>query len=65
MRARAGVIGDIIIGIVGAFIGGWVFNFFGHVGVTGLNLGSIVVAFIGAVILLYIMRAFSGRRSVV
>lgn len=51
--------------IVGAFIGGWVFNFFGHAGVTGINLGSIVVAFIGAVILLYIIRAFSGRRSVV
>ena len=41
------------------------FNFFGHVGVTGINLGSIVVAFIGAVILLFIMRAFSGRRSLV
>ncbi|MGA2393947.1 MAG: GlsB/YeaQ/YmgE family stress response membrane protein [Candidatus Lustribacter sp.] len=62
--------GGIIMGllgwlIVGAFIGGWVFNFFGHAGVTGINLGSIVVAFIGAVILLYIIRAFSGRRSVV
>jgi uncharacterized membrane protein YeaQ/YmgE (transglycosylase-associated protein family) len=33
--------------------------------VTGINVGSIVVAFIGAVILLYIMRAFAGRRSAV
>jgi uncharacterized membrane protein YeaQ/YmgE (transglycosylase-associated protein family) len=60
-----GIIGDIIVGVVGAFIGGWVFNFFGHAGVTGINPGSMVVAFIGAVILLFIMRAFSGRRSIV
>jgi uncharacterized membrane protein YeaQ/YmgE (transglycosylase-associated protein family) len=60
-----GIIGDIIVGVVGAFIGGWVFNFFGHAGVTGINPGSMVVAFIGAVILLFIMRALSGRRSIV
>jgi uncharacterized membrane protein YeaQ/YmgE (transglycosylase-associated protein family) len=54
-----GAIGDIIVGIVGAFIGGAVFNFFGHVGVTGFNLYSIFVAFVGGVILLAIMRAFS------
>jgi uncharacterized membrane protein YeaQ/YmgE (transglycosylase-associated protein family) len=60
-----GIVGDIIVGVVGAFIGGWVFNYFGHAGVTGINFGSILVAFVGAVILLFIMRAFSGRRSVV
>jgi uncharacterized membrane protein YeaQ/YmgE (transglycosylase-associated protein family) len=59
-----GVIGDIIIGIVGALIGGFVFNEFGHVGVNGLNLYSILVAFIGAVVLLFILRAVSRRRSV-
>ena len=58
-----GIIGDLIIGIIGAFIGGWVFNAFGHTGVTGLNLWSIVVAFVGAVILLFILRAISGRRA--
>ncbi len=58
-----GIIGDIIIGIIGAFIGGWVFNAFGHTGTTGLNLWSIIVAFVGAVILLFILRAISGRRA--
>ncbi len=58
-----GVIGDIIVGIVGALIGGFVFNAFGHVGVTGLNVWSILVAFIGAVILLLIVRALTGRRG--
>jgi uncharacterized membrane protein YeaQ/YmgE (transglycosylase-associated protein family) len=59
-----GLIGDIIVGVVGAFIGGWVFNFFDHSAVTGLNLYSIVVAFVGAVILLFILRAISGRRRI-
>jgi uncharacterized membrane protein YeaQ/YmgE (transglycosylase-associated protein family) len=60
-----GLIGDIIVGIVGAFIGGWIFNYFGHAGVSGLNLGSIGVAFVGAVVLLIILRLISGRRSTV
>ena len=60
-----GVLGDLIIGIIGAIIGGWVFNYFGHTGATGINIGSIVVAFIGSVILLLIMRAVTGRRAVV
>jgi uncharacterized membrane protein YeaQ/YmgE (transglycosylase-associated protein family) len=55
-----GLLGDLIIGVIGAIIGGWVFGYFGHVGVTGINLGSIVVAFIGSVILLAIVRALSG-----
>jgi uncharacterized membrane protein YeaQ/YmgE (transglycosylase-associated protein family) len=58
-----GVLGDIIIGIIGAFIGGWVFNMFGSAGVSGFNIYSILVAFVGAAILLFIMRAFSGRRA--
>ncbi len=59
-----GIIGDIIVGIVGALIGGFVFSLFGAGGVTGLNLGSIIVAFIGACILIAILRAVSGRRAV-
>jgi uncharacterized membrane protein YeaQ/YmgE (transglycosylase-associated protein family) len=57
-----GVLGDIIIGCIGAFIGGWLFNEFGHMGATGLNLYSIIVAFVGAVVLLFILRLFTGRR---
>jgi uncharacterized membrane protein YeaQ/YmgE (transglycosylase-associated protein family) len=59
-----GIIGDIIVGIVGALIGGFVFSLFGAGGVTGLNIGSIIVAFIGACILIAILRAVSGRRAV-
>lgn len=59
-----GILGDIIIGVIGAFIGGWVFNAFGHSGTTGFNLWSILVAFVGAVILLFVLRALTGRRAI-
>jgi len=58
-----GIIGDLIIGVVGAWIGGWIFNYFGHPGATGINIGSIVVAFIGAVILLWIIRLITKGRA--
>ena len=57
------IIGDLIVGIVGAFLCGWLFNFFGHTGVTGFNLYSVIVAFIGAALLLMILRVVSGRRA--
>jgi len=57
-----GVLGDIIVGCIGAFIGGWLFTTFGHMGATGLNLYSILVAFVGAVVLLFILRMLTGRR---
>ena len=58
-----GIIVTIILGIVGAFVGGFVFNLFGGAGVTGFNLGSIIVATIGAIILLAIYRAVAGGRT--
>jgi uncharacterized membrane protein YeaQ/YmgE (transglycosylase-associated protein family) len=58
-----GLLIDIVVGIVGAFIGGFVFNALGIGGVTGFNIWSLFVAFIGAVILLAILRAVSGRRA--
>ena len=60
----AGFLGDLAIGVVGAFVGGWIFNAFGHPGATGLNIGSIIVAFVGAVVVLWLMRLFTGRRTV-
>ena len=57
-----GLFMDIVVGIVGAFIGGFLFNQFGETGVTGFNIWSIFVAFIGAVVLLALIRLFSGRR---
>ncbi len=58
-----GIIVTILLGIVGAFVGGFVFNLFGGAGVTGLNLGSIIVATVGAIILLAIYRAVAGGRT--
>ena len=52
---------DIILGIVGAVAGGWLFNTFGASGVTGLNLYSLMVAVVGAVLLLMVYHAI--RRS--
>lgn len=53
-----GILGDLIIGVIGAVIGGWIWNYFGHVGATGINIPSIIVAFVGSIILLLIVRAF-------
>jgi len=54
---------DIILGIVGAIAGGWLFNFFGASGVTGFNLYSLIVAVIGAVIVLMVYHAIRGATS--
>ena len=60
---QQGLIMDIIVGIVGALIGGFVFNALGIAGTTGFNIWSLFVAFIGAIILLGILRLFSGRTA--
>ena len=53
---------DIILGIVGAIIGGWLFSLFGAHGVTGLNIYSLFVAVIGAIVVLVVYHAvFRGR----
>ena len=52
-----GLIVDILLGIVGAIVGGWLFNRFGASGVTGLNLYSLVVAVVGAVVILVVYHA--------
>ena len=58
-----GIIGDIIVGIIGAFLGGFIFSMLGGTGVTGFNLWSLVVAFVGACLLIAILRAVSGNRA--
>ncbi len=55
-----GVLGDIILGILGAIIGGWVVTLIGGQGVTGFNLSSLLVAVLGAVILIWASRAVRG-----
>ncbi|MEA3106551.1 MAG: hypothetical protein QOI88_1156 [Gammaproteobacteria bacterium] len=61
-RRGEGVVLDIVLGIVGAFVGGWLFTTFGMTGVTGLNVYSMVVAVIGAVVVLVLYHALSRRR---
>ena len=57
-----GLIGDIIIGIIGAFVGGWLFRALGTTSPFGGLGGVIFVAFIGAVVLLFILRLVRGAR---
>jgi uncharacterized membrane protein YeaQ/YmgE (transglycosylase-associated protein family) len=56
-RTGEGVILDVLLGIGGAVVGGWLFHMFGMSGVTGLNLYSIVVATLGAVVFLIVYHA--------
>lgn len=58
-----GIIGNIIVGIIGAVIGGWVFGLFGVGGVDGFNFWSLGVALVGALITLWIWRLITGRKS--
>jgi uncharacterized membrane protein YeaQ/YmgE (transglycosylase-associated protein family) len=48
----------------GAIVGGWLFNAFGRAGASGVNLYSIIVATLGAVVFLWIWKALTGRRAV-
>jgi len=56
-KSAEGLLLDILLGIVGAVVGGWLFNRFGATGVTGLNLYSLLVAVIGSVIFLVVHHA--------
>ena len=62
-RGGEGMLLDIVLGVVGAFVGGFLFNMFGHAGVTGINLYSIFVAVIGAIVVLVIYHAIFRRRA--
>jgi uncharacterized membrane protein YeaQ/YmgE (transglycosylase-associated protein family) len=62
-NARQGLLLDIVVGIIGALIGGFLFNVIGAPGVTGFNVWSLFVAFIGAVVLLGLLRLFTGSRT--
>jgi len=52
---QMGAIANIVVGIIGAFLGGYIMQFFGAQGVTGFNLPSLLVAIVGAVVLLFIV----------
>ena len=59
----SGIIIDIVLGVVGALVGGFLFSFFGATGVTGFNIYSMLVATLGAVVVLWLYHMLVGRRS--
>ena len=61
-RTGEGLIRDILLGIVGAVLGGWLFRTFGMPGVSGLNLYSLIVAVVGAIVFLVVYHLLFSRR---
>jgi uncharacterized membrane protein YeaQ/YmgE (transglycosylase-associated protein family) len=62
-KTGEGILLDIVLGIIGALVGGWLFNEFGMAGVTGVNLYSMLVAVVGAVVVLVVYHAIFRRRA--
>jgi uncharacterized membrane protein YeaQ/YmgE (transglycosylase-associated protein family) len=65
-NARQGVLGNIIAGIVGAFVGGWIMSLFGTAGASAsdaFSWRSFLVAIVGAVVVLFVWKAIAGRRG--
>lgn len=56
-----GLLWDIVLGIIGSLVGGWIMNLFGKAGITGFNLYSFIVGVLGAIIVIAIARAFRHR----
>jgi uncharacterized membrane protein YeaQ/YmgE (transglycosylase-associated protein family) len=56
-----GMLLDIVLGIVGAVVGGYLFTAFGATGITGFNIWSMIVAIVGAVIVLWLYHAIAAR----
>ena len=60
-KTGEGVILDIVLGVIGAVVGGWLFSTFGMSGVTGINIYSMLVAVVGAVVVLIIFHAIRRK----
>jgi len=60
-----GLLGNIVVGVIGGLLGGWISTSLLNIGagVTGINFGSIVIAFLGSVVLIALLRLFSGGRT--
>jgi uncharacterized membrane protein YeaQ/YmgE (transglycosylase-associated protein family) len=60
-KSGSGLVMDIVLGVVGAIVGGYLFSLFGGVGVTGLNIWSLVVAVIGSIVVLWVYHQVVAR----
>jgi uncharacterized membrane protein YeaQ/YmgE (transglycosylase-associated protein family) len=60
-----GCMGDIVVGVIGGVLGGWLASAVFHMGdpMSGINLSSILIAFVGAVIFVTLLRLVSGKRA--
>ena len=63
-KSGEGLILDIVLGVVGAIVGGFIFRLFGASGVSGINIYSLIVAVIGAIVVLFVYHAVVGRRTI-
>jgi uncharacterized membrane protein YeaQ/YmgE (transglycosylase-associated protein family) len=61
-KSGSGFLLDIVLGVVGAVVGGELFTLLGFAGVSGLNIYSLIVAVVGAVVVLYVYHALNGQR---
>ncbi len=59
-KTNNGIFGDIVVGIIGALLGGFIVSLFGQLGITGFNLYSFLVSVLGAVLLLWFFKSISG-----
>ncbi len=60
-KSGQGFLLDVALGVIGAVVGGFIFNFFGAAGVTGLNIYSLIVAVVGSVVVLWLYHTVAGR----
>lgn len=63
-NAQQGAMANIIIGVIGAVIGGFVMSAFGQSGVNGFNIQSLLVAILGAVLLIWVIKAVRGPSTI-
>ena len=61
-KTGSGIVMDIVLGVVGALVGGFIFGLLGHAPPTGINIYSIFVAAVGAIVVLVIYHAIARRR---
>ncbi len=59
-----GIFLDIVLGVIGSVVGGYLFSIFGAAPVTGFNIYSMVVAVVGAIVVLWVYHALVGRRTI-